>query len=1178
MTKLTQFVYLVLSQVFKSDSSSVERHLRQGKVKLAAMRSADLRAVGADGSKNSGDESSSSLISVMQNYTDSIDAAGTGVGVDPYEEGGVWPENRDAIATNEFLLQQTDWVKRRCIPELQAELDSAQVVQQGSLLHMEGVEHRSLNLGEKEDLERLLWCVNEIYSADADAAWISSSTVLDLEVAFGLGLSVEDAAQKSSAVLRNGTDVGELLAAAKKTTATEYPSSGESFSRVQKAFVPHKLAALISQDGNEFIKTFPKSKTVDLFFLHSLDRKRYSLLIENLSGAPFLRREALRSKLHPYLFSAAELADMVREEKFIHDEDVELVSPAKQELAANAAAEYERRDVLGTPPDGQAADVSSSSLTDMASVPAVRSLAAAEGMGKEIQVVLGDGGTADHSNIFGGAEKGRMVGPEVVLSAVNECWAALMPSLAQMQKAVDAGAGAGSMSAAPASAEVGLGRLQKLLCRKSARGLVARKRLVLRLSNMNRETLQAESFHLRIPHADKICDESASRDALPSIVHEMRQTLNEIVTLFQESLALADRVPIVEHVAANKVKEGNAAVAALHASVSSKNRAEEEKRIQSKYSDLASLALKALSQTPAWSKFLALNVQIHAQEEKIARSLRAVNNAREDFRSVDAEDEAKDMPFFYQTIDPAFYKVLKVRGDELQNMGEKEKDIVEQARAIYREGARAPATHDMEQDIKECAEEEIEAAIEKADVEGADHEKEKEANCDKAQKCAEQSIRELPCPPPPTPTLVHHDGIAPGSVSEEDTATRVVQRAASESEEDTAIPGAIDQNEEGEKSADNNDITPASHVIEGDIIPASHADELEDISIDPADLVPPVVVRSLWKCLFLGASWTRQIQKKRCRVAEASAASGGDTTVDDEQPQRTEESQQTQSSCQAASFAKLPLGSNLPVLVTMRAVEVKNALQEQEDEERGIGSLQAHEVVVTEDAEREILRISNFHLAKIAAMESIDDVREWFYPALNYVDRQSRIFTVSDVLVSTTSPPAALVSALDETSSNSDGEDTTPPFFHPTPDEIKDVTYFLSLMSSFFTNREEARAFFPLFQQQLRTKLMEIRDRSLEFHTAQRVVKAEFEADEKRLALVTVAEHYAHAKHELEASLENLAEEKALFAEILTFANHIAAVLDRVGLIDSAALPREDRRIQRERTYYQDAGTTIHMF
>ena len=107
---------------------------------------------------------------------------------------------------------------------------------------------------------------------------------------------------------------------------------------------------------------------------------------------------------------------------------------------------------------------------------------------------------------------------------------------------------------------------------------------------------------------------------------------------------------------------------------------------------------------------------------------------------------------------------------------------------------------------------------------------------------------------------------------------------------------------------------------------------------------------------------------------------------------------------------------------------------------------------------------------------------------------------------------------------------------------------------------------------------MEIRDRSLEFHTAQRVVKAEFEADEKRLALVTVAEHYAHAKHELEASLENLAEEKALFAEILTFANHIAAVLDRVGLIDSAALPREDRRIQRERTYYQDAGTTIHMF
>lgn len=126
---------------------------------------------------------------------------------------------------------------------------------------------------------------------------------------------------------------------------------------------------------------------------------------------------------------------------------------------------------------------------------------------------------------------------------------------------------------------------------------------------------------------------------------------------------------------------------------------------------------------------------------------------------------------------------------------------------------------------------------------------------------------------------------------------------------------------------------------------------------------PPPVVRSLHKCLFLGAPWTQQILKKRCE----------------------EQEQKTGASCGGAeggpSFVQsLPLGSDKPILVTILPVDVGEGVVTLGEE---APSIKAHEILVSPDAERDILRVTNAQLAKISAMKSIDDVREWLYPAVN---------------------------------------------------------------------------------------------------------------------------------------------------------------------------------------------------
>lgn len=149
---------------------------------------------------------------------------------------------------------------------------------------------------------------------------------------------------------------------------------------------------------------------------------------------------------------------------------------------------------------------------------------------------------------------------------------------------------------------------------------------------------------------------------------------------------------------------------------------------------------------------------------------------------------------------------------------------------------------------------------------------------------------------------------------------------------------------------------------------------------------------------------------------------------------------------------------------------------------------------------------------------------------------------------------------------------TPPPFLSPSTQETHDVLYFLNLMSAFLDDdghEEQVKGFFPLLQQELKSKIIEIRERSLEFHTRHRTHKKEQEEDERRLALVSVADHYAAAKKELEDGISNLAEEQALFAEVAAFGKHIEAIMDRDGnIVSSIFLNMHQKSIERVREQY----------
>ena len=232
-----------------------------------------------------------------------------------------------------------------------------------------------------------------------------------------------------------------------------------------------------------------------------------------------------------------------------------------------------------------------------------------------------------------------------------------------------------------------------------------------------------------------------------------------------------------------------------------------------------------------------------------------------------------------------------------------------------------------------------------------------------------------------------------------------------------------------------------------------------------------------------------------------------------------------------------------------------------------VPTIKAHEVILTEDAERDILRISNAQLAKISGMKTLDDVREWLYPAVNQAtldeaNGSNLLYSSSTVVVR---------------GGAEDNKFSTPaPFLAPSNQEFHDVLYFLSLMSAFLEDEEEARAFFPLLQQELKSKITEIRERSLEFHTSQRIYKAEHEADEKRLALVSVADHFAAAKKDLEEGISNLAEEQALFAEVADFGKHIEAILNQDGnIVSSIFLKLHQGRLQQVRTLYLNKAAEL---
>ena len=588
LTKLSQFLLATLSEVFGGDRSSVERQIRQSKVTLAAVRDRDQKAnsqTAKNGEQNVNSQTeafssdTSSFAAVLQQHTDAVSAAGTMAHIDPYSEKGVWPENKTAVAKNQFLLEQVNFVKMRCIPEVAAHIRSMSASSANNPRALDSVERKYINLEAEEDVEYLIWCVNETYSSDDEASWIGSVTTLQLSKAF---LSRQGLfAPGNAGFVHTKYDYDKPLSFAGTKNAWMAFANNPLFA----AFVTNPETA----QEISLKKILEKKTSVDLFLVQSLDGRRWSALLENLSAIPFLRREALRAKLQPYLISASEFVEIVRQEQMFAQEDNEIGELAKRNQAMLASSDFEQRKLIGATPE----------IEHMHSLVQMRALSRSEGLGKSQSTQLSVVGAGrNNGDSFRGGEKGRMVGPELVLNTVNDVWGALI----QLQ------ANEGSLTTKQLKPKIE--SLRTLLCRIETAGakgddsevLVPRKRLVLKLSDMNNETLQTESFHLRVPFVDELCGGAAHTgmgllvdideytefliqdpDALLEGLHKMRGTLNEIVTLFQDSITVAE-TPKQNYRgktnALSKSKEAESkAVATLQTSVKQNERVEKEKRI-----------------------------------------------------------------------------------------------------------------------------------------------------------------------------------------------------------------------------------------------------------------------------------------------------------------------------------------------------------------------------------------------------------------------------------------------------------------------------------------------------------------------------------------------------------------------------------------------------------------------
>ena len=781
LTKLSQFLLAALTEVFGGDRSSVERQMRQSKVTLAAMKRQDSAATLAGAGPPGMTTDATSLVSVLQQHSDAVSAAGAGshAHVDPYTEGGVWPENKTAIAKNEFLLAQVNFVKRKCIPEIAAHLRAMTASVVNNTCTLDSVERRFVDLEKKEDVENLFWCVNETYSSDEEASWINSATTLRLAIAF--------------------SSVERQQAYSKTSYDYSFPVSGGPGA---KWFANNPKAQANGGQEAVFATIFPKKFSVDLFLVQSLDGRRWSGLLENLSGAPFLRREALRSKLQPYLISATDFVEIVRQEQMFAQEDAEIGELAGRNHAMLAARDFEARELSGAAPD----------IQNMTSLKAMREVGRAEGMGKAVQLFTGE----SREDGFRGGEKGKMVGPEVVLNTVGEAWTALMLLKNYPHRSVDV----------EKQVKLKLEKLRVLLCRvetsrTSGEKLVARKRLVLKLSDMNSETLQTENFHLRVPFVEDLCStergglgadidlghDNGGLDPLLERLFQLRGTLNEIVTLFQDSITVSERGTENYRGKAHEKfsRDGNAdkkkeerAVATLQNNLKTQERVEKENRISdSKYGDLASLALNALAaEGGGLEKFLAMNMRIHAEEEMLARKLGEARRAKHKGNER-LEESARELRRFYQVVDPVFYRVVKVRGGE-------RKDTKKSIKAELEERKR---------DLKAAAD-----RVRAQEIAAQEGQETPQIAGGGTVSSRDRSPPHLSPPLAPTPPIV------------EPEAPAAAMPARSQASSDASAP-----------------ISPDG---------------------------PAPVVRSLYKCFFLGASWTRAIQKKRCEEQEAKSGAG----------------------------------------------------------------------------------------------------------------------------------------------------------------------------------------------------------------------------------------------------------------------------------------------------------------